>query len=487
MLTVVLAVSAVAAPWLYGGFIAFVLVLLALDLGVFHRRAHAPTMKESVGWTAFWVVLALCIAGAVYLLYQTHTLGLGLDVPVVGSPDQTTTLSGFEAAKLYVTAYLVEKSLSMDNVFVIAMIFASLGIPTKYQHRVLFWGIVGALVMRGAMIAVGAAVVASVSWIVYVFGGLLILSAIKMALHRGEMTDVRDNRVVKLVGRVLPVSHELEGQRLISRVGGRWHATPLLVALLVVEASDLMFAVDSIPAVFAITADPFLVFTSNIMALLGLRSLYFCLASAMGAFRYLKVALIGVLLFVGVKMCLIHTPWKVPPEIALSVVLGLLASGAGASLIASQSRVTLEGALVVWRGSRTLRRMCVLTLGSLVIIVGLVISPLPGPGLTVLGPLGLGILASEFLWARRIARQAVRHEKGMRALIERTLGRVSRLWIVPVVLWFWGSAWLLSERSPIGPAIVWTLAFPAFTPLCYMIYRWWAARRDRSTPAGGEP
>jgi tellurite resistance protein TerC len=489
------------SPWVYAVFVAMVLGLLALDLGVFHRRAHTPSLRESVGWTALWVALALLFGAAVYFLYEGHVMGLGDAVPVVGLPGETMALGGAEAAKLYITAYLVEKSLSMDNVFVIAMIFTGLGIPTMYQHRVLFWGILGALAMRGLMIGLGAAVVASVSWIVYVFGALLIFSALKMALHKDAEHDVYNSRTVRLMGRVLPISRDLEGQRLISHIGWRWHGTPLLVALLVVEATDLMFAVDSIPAVFAITADPFLVFTSNIMAILGLRSLYFCLADAMGRFRHLKTALIAVLLLVGIKMCLVHTAWKIPPEIALSVVLGMLVSGVAASLLTSRgaketpvdegivpdrvpgSHTGWRWALAVWRSSRTLRRVCVLAAGSAVIVAGVLVSPLPGPGLTILGPLGLGILASEFIWARRMADHAMRNENGLRGVVDRVFVGVSRFWIVPLVAWFWVSAWLLSEHAP-GPSwIVWSLAFPIFTPVCYVVFRWAKVRVERRRAA----
>lgn len=469
--------------WAYGAFVGVVLVLLALDLGVFHRRAHAPSMRESAAWTAFWIALALLFGGAVYLLYDRHAMGLGLAVPVVGSPGETVTVGGFDALKAYTTAYLVEKSLSMDNVFVIAMIFASLGIPAMYQHRVLFWGIVGALVMRGVMIGVGAAVVMRFSWVVYVFGALLIFSALKMALSGGHAADPSQSRLVRLVSRFIPVTRELDGQRLFTRRPGVLMATPLFVALLVVEATDLMFAVDSIPAVFAITGDPFIVFTSNIMAILGLRSLYFCLASAVTKFRYLKAALVAVLLFVGIKMCLVHTAWKIPTEVSLSVVLGLLTSGVAASLVDGADG--WRRAAGVWRSNRLVRRSVVLLAGSAVIGVGVLIAPLPGPGLTVLGPLGLGILASEFLWARRIASRAAAHERGARGVIDRVFAQVSRVWIVPVVAWFWLSAWLLSEHGP-GPGwVVWSLAFPIFTPVCYIVWRWHRVRASRVRgPAG---
>lgn len=332
-MTLTLTLFSGISPWMFAGFIGIVIMLLALDLGVFHRKAHAPGMRESLAWTTVWIVLGLAFAGAVYWLYGGHVGGLGQHVPIVGRPGQTETVLGPEATKIYLTAYLLEKSLSLDNLFVIAMIFASLGIPPAYQHRVLFWGILGALVTRGLMIGVGAAVVASFAWVVYVFGGLLIVSAIKMIVSEPGSGNPRDHWAVKLAGRVLPISTRIEGQRLLSHEGGRWHGTPLLVALVVIEATDVMFAVDSIPAVFALTGDPFIVFTSNIMAILGLRSLYFCLASAMTHFRFLKSSIIAVLLFVGVKMCLVHTEWKVPTEVSMGVILGLLALGVIASLV----------------------------------------------------------------------------------------------------------------------------------------------------------
>lgn len=326
------------SPWVYAAFITIVLILLALDLGVFHRKAHAPSMRESLAWTAIWISIALLFGGALIYFYEHHVMGLGLKVPVVGQPGETTTVTGVQAGKIYLTAYILEKSLSMDNVFVIAMIFTSLGIPATYQHRVLFWGIIGALIMRGVMIAIGATLIASFVWTVYAFGALLIISAIKMAFSKEEEHDASSSKLVKLLSRIMPISPELDGQKLVSHLGGKWHGTPLLVALLVVETADLMFAVDSIPAVFAITADPFIVFTSNIMAILGLRSLYFCLAAAMRYFKYLKTALIAVLFFVGVKMMLVHTPWKVPTELALGIVLSLLAAGVVASLLANKSK-----------------------------------------------------------------------------------------------------------------------------------------------------
>ena len=317
----------------YALFVLLILAMLALDLGVFHRKVHAPSFREAAAWTMVWVGVAAMFNVAVYFLYKHHALGLGLDVPVLGAPDQLQTVDGATAAKTFLGAYLLEKSLSMDNVFVIAVIFGSLGIPAMYQHRVLFWGIVGALAMRGAMIALGSALVSNLAWTTYLFGGVLIVTAVKMCFARTDTVNPEVSLVVRVLKRLVPLSDRIDGQRFFTRIDGRRCATPLLVALALVEFTDLIFAVDSIPAVFALTSDPFIVFTSNIMAILGLRSLYFCLATMVTRMRFLKPALIIVLLFAGAKMCLVHTPFKVPMDVSLLVVLGVLMAGALGSLL----------------------------------------------------------------------------------------------------------------------------------------------------------
>ncbi len=321
--------------WAYGAFLALVVLFLALDLGVFHREAHVVGMREAATWTVVWVATALAFNVAIYFLYEAHWLGLGLDVPQLDGGTRPL-VGGLEAAKLFFAGYVVEKSLSLDNVFVIALIFGYFGTPAQYQHRVLFWGILGALVMRGAMIAVGAQLIQHFSWVIYLFGGFLILTAIKMARTSGAAIDPERNILVRLVRRVMPVSPSYDGQRFFTRIDGRRAATPLLLALVMVEFTDLVFAVDSIPAIFAITADPFLVLTSNVFAILGLRSLYFCLAAMMDQFRYLKPALVGVLGFVGVKMLLVHSPWKIDTTVSLVVVLTILTTGVVASVIAAR-------------------------------------------------------------------------------------------------------------------------------------------------------
>jgi tellurite resistance protein TerC len=309
--------------WLYAGFIAFVLLMLTLDLGVFHRKAHVVSVKEALGWSAMWISLGLAFSAFVYFGYENHWCGLGLGVDAA---DRLAN-DGHAATQKYLTGYIVEKSLSMDNIFVIAMMFGFFAVPAIYQHRVLFWGILGALVMRGAMIAVGAKLIAEFHWVLYVFGVFLIVTAIKMLVIKTDHKDPNHNVAVRLARRWFPVTARFHGEHFAVRAGSRASheserpggaaasdemvdrarpgallLTPLALALAVIESTDLIFAVDSIPAVFAVTADPFLVFTSNVFAILGLRSLYFALAGMMDKFRYLKVSLALVLMIVGGKM-----------------------------------------------------------------------------------------------------------------------------------------------------------------------------------------
>lgn len=310
--------------WIWAGFILFVLLMLALDLGVFHRNAHVVSMREALGWSAVWISLGLAFAVFVYLGYEHHWLGLGLAVDAVDGQLN----DGYSATVKYLTGYVIEKSLSVDNVFVIAMIFAFMAVPRIYQHRVLFWGILGALILRGAMIAVGAELIARYHWILYVFGVFLLFTAAKMLIIR-EHSDPAQNLMVRWTRRWFPITDQFHGEHFLVRAGsagslksaapglaalpdaavkravpGTLMLTPLALALILVETTDLIFAVDSIPAIFAITADPFLVFTSNVFAILGLRSLYFALADMIDKFRFLKLSLAMVLAIVGLKMLL---------------------------------------------------------------------------------------------------------------------------------------------------------------------------------------
>ena len=281
------------------GFLVFVGVILALDLGVFNKKAHAPSLKEALLFTAGTVVMALAFTVFVYFAYDGHWLGLGSHLDVVDGQVNNGRL----AAVKFLTGYVVELSLSMDNVFVIALIFEHLKVPLQYQHRVLFWGILGALGMRGAMIGVGAQLVARYHWVLYLFGAFLVFTAIRMLWSSHEETEEEmESFVVKWLRKHFPVTDRYHEQHFLVELNGRKFLTPLAVALVLVETTDLIFAVDSIPAIFAITADPFLVFTSNVFAILCLRSLYFGLAGLIQKFRYLKVSLALVLGLVGVKM-----------------------------------------------------------------------------------------------------------------------------------------------------------------------------------------
>lgn len=288
----------------YAGFIAFILVLLALDLGVFHKESHEIRPGEAMAWFAFWAALGLAFTGFVYLAYEGHWRGIGSggDLMSVSAANPEGLNDGKAAALKYVAGYLIEKSLSMDNIFSIAMLFGMMEVPKKYRHRVLFWGILGALVMRGVMIAVGVELLSKFSWILYVFGGILILSALKMLFLKSS-GGRSGYALLDLARRFLPVTRHFHGQSFWVRAGpGTFRVTPLFLALLAVELADLIFALDSIPAVFAITTDPFLVFTGNVFAMLGLRSLYFALEGMIGAFHHLKTALALVMLLVGLKM-----------------------------------------------------------------------------------------------------------------------------------------------------------------------------------------
>ena len=285
--------------WIWGGFLLFILLVLALDLGVLNRKAHVVSVKEALTFTVAVLVLAIFFDVFVYFAYENHWLGLGQHVDRVDG----VINDGRLAAVKFITGYIIEVSLSADNVFVIAMIFEHLRVPAQYQHRVLFWGILGALVMRGTMIGLGAQLVSRYHWILYVFGVFLVYTALKMLWSKSdEAADPDEALVMRLIRRVFPVCDDYRESHFMVRDHGRWMLTPLAVALVLVETTDLIFAVDSIPAIFAITTDPFIVFTSNVFAILGLRSLYFALAGAIAKFRYLKVSLAAILGLVGLKM-----------------------------------------------------------------------------------------------------------------------------------------------------------------------------------------
>ncbi|HEX2850698.1 MAG TPA: TerC family protein [Acidimicrobiales bacterium] len=290
---------------------AGIAVALAVDLFVLHRDAHEVSMREAAITSAAWVAVGI-------------SFGLGV-----------WWFAGGDRAGEYFAGYLIEKSLSVDNVFVFALLFSYFAVPAKYQHRVLFWGVLGALVMRAGFIAAGSALLETFHWVIYVFGGLLLVTGVKMLRSSGHSHDPGRNPALRLLRRILPVSDEYHGQRLLVRDAGRWVATPLLAVLVAIETTDVVFAVDSIPAIFAVTDEPFLVFTSNAFAILGLRALYFLLAGMMGRFVHLKTGLAAVLLFVGAKM-LVADLWKVPIAVSLSVIAAILALAVALSLRATR-------------------------------------------------------------------------------------------------------------------------------------------------------
>ena len=349
--------------WIWIAFIAFVLLMLALDLGVFHRKAHVVSVKEALAWSGVWIAMGLTFSVFVYFAYEGQWFGLGTML----DPVDGLTNDGAAATEKYLTGYVVEKSLSVDNIFVIAMIFGFFAVPALYQHRVLVWGILGALVLRGAMIGVGAKLIAEFHWVLYLFAAFLILTAIKMLFLETTHTDPNKNIVVRWTRRLFSVTTRFHGEHFVVRAGapssyesevpgaslvpdevvdkarpGTLLLTPLALALVMVETTDLIFAVDSIPAIFAITGDPFLVFTSNVFAILGLRSLYFALADLVNKFRYLKVSLAVVLMVIGVKMLLAE--WlklalgKHFNLYLLAAVLAILAAGVAASMLAERRR-----------------------------------------------------------------------------------------------------------------------------------------------------
>jgi len=290
------------------GFNIFVLAMLALDLGVFHRKAHEVKIKEALLWSAVWIALALAFNAGVYFW------------------------RGEEAALEFLTGYLLEKALSVDNIFVFIIIFAYFRVPALYQHKVLFWGILGALVMRAIFIAAGVALLQHFHWLIYIFGAFLILTGVKLAMQQDKEVHPEKNPVIKLFRRLMPVMKNYKGDKFLIKRNGRRYATPLLLVLVMVETTDLVFALDSIPAILAITMDSFIVYTSNVFAILGLRALYFALAGIMQMFHYLSYGLATILVFVGLKMMIMDF-YKLPIGISLGVVAGILAVSVIASLL----------------------------------------------------------------------------------------------------------------------------------------------------------
>jgi tellurite resistance protein TerC len=299
-------------------FIAFIVVALALDLGVFNRSPHEIKTKEATIWTIVWVTVAVLFSGVIYLAFENKWI------------DNPTNLTPTNAVVKYITGYLIELSLSVDNIFLIALIFSSFHIAKKYQHEVLFYGVLGAIVFRALMIIFGVALITKFDWIIYVFGAFLIFTAIKMLISHDKPKNPKDSKLYKLIKKVYPVSRSVYGGKFFMKRGNIKFATPLFVALIIIELTDLFFAIDSIPAILAITADPFIVFSSNILAVMGLRSMYFLIVGMLDKFKYISYSLIVILAFVGVKMLIVHHV-DIPDWLSLGVIVLALAGGMLAS------------------------------------------------------------------------------------------------------------------------------------------------------------
>lgn len=304
--------------WFYAAFLVFVCAMLALDLGVFNRKAHVVSFKEATVWSVVWVALALIFN---YIFYQYAVSKFGADI-------------AWQAALEFLTGYVIEYSLSVDNIFVFVLVFSYFAIPAKYKHRVLFYGILGALIFRAIFIALGSALM-QFHWVIYLFGGFLIITGIKMMFSHAEEIEPEKNFLIRVFKKLMPVTHEIDGKSFFTRRDGMLHATPLFIALLFLEATDIVFAVDSVPAIFSITREPLIVFTSNIFAILGLRSMYFMLAGAIDKFHLLKYGLSVVLIFVGLKMVWLNDYFggKFPISYSLGFILGVIAVSIAASLL----------------------------------------------------------------------------------------------------------------------------------------------------------
>jgi TerC family integral membrane protein len=387
-------VAGIGNPWLWGGFAAFVLSMLALEPGVFHRRVHEVKPREALAWSAVWMVLALAFGGLIWAFF------------------------GPTRAQEYLAGWLIEKSLSVDNLFLFIIIFDAFRIPALHQHKVLFLGILSALVLRAVMITGGAALLERFSWLAYAFGGFLLVTGVRLWFHRMDAPDLGGGAVVRWVRRVIPSTAHFSGARFFMRENGRILATPLLLALVAVEFSDIAFAVDSVPAIFGVTSDPFIVFTSNVFAILGLRSLYFVLAGLVGRFAYLKAGLALVLVFIGVKMCI--AAWvHIPAAVSLAVVVLILTGAVGCSLLKARGAAKAATPLREGRPSeppsgQRRGRVARLAAGWGLLAAGAALLVLPGPGIPLLLG-GLAILAREQPWARRAQRKLrVRFARGLR-------------------------------------------------------------------------
>lgn len=404
--------------WLWAGFAAVIAAILILDLAIVRRRHRSIGVYEALAWTGFWVVVALGLNIAIYYLYEHHAFGAGL----TGARE----LDGRAAALQFLTGYLVEKALSLENIFIIALIFAHFRLPLEYQQRVLFWGVFGAVALRGVMIAGGVALSERFAWVNYALGVLLVASAVRLLLRRGEPRP-RRSPLVRLAHRCIPLRDGFDGDRFLTRADGRRTATTLLVALLLVVGADLACALDSVAAIIAVTRDPFLIISANVCAILGLRPLYFAVAGVLPRLRYLKLSLVFLLGVLGVKMLLAQR-YPLADGITLLTVVAILAAGALLSIFLKPRATAPVSPLADDLGDllvltlKGARRIVVLVIGSTVVLIGIAMIVLPGPAIVVI-PAGLAILATEFIWARRLLQRLKREAGNLKDSARNFFGR----------------------------------------------------------------
>lgn len=398
-------------------FVLFIVfcTLIVLDLGLIHRKVREISLYEAMALSAFWISMGLGFAVFIYFAYARQWFG--------NSP-----LDGHEALLQYLTAFSLEKMLSLDNLFVMALIFHHLRIPVPQQHRVLFLGIILAIVLRGIFILAGMYLLGRFEWMSYVFAALLLFSAFKMLGSQADNENIKENILIRWLRKLAPVDNKVSGNHFFHRVDGRLVLTPLIIALIMVESADVMFAMDSIPAVIAVSRDPFIVYSSNVFAILGLRALYFVLATALRQFRYLKLSMVMILIYIGIKMLLSHL-YPVSALTSLLVICTIMFAGILASLLDKRHGHVLATSPVVTELGRVyamtfagIKRITILLIGTSVVIVGIVMIFTPGPAIVVI-PAGLAILASEFVWARRMLQYSkqrlIRYQQGARNYLRR--------------------------------------------------------------------
>lgn len=419
--------------WLWTGMALLVVVLVLLDRYVLHPRPEAVPPLAAVARALFWFLFAMLFALGVFFLYETHWHDVGLN-------HRAGRIDGATAALQFLTALMMELCLDLDTVFVISAIFAHLHIPEKFQHRVLFWGVIVSIVTRGALVLAAGSILDRWDGFRFILAGLLVLAALRMILIRQENTDPEKNLIVRFLRRFVHVSERIDGSDLLTRVNGRAALTPLLVTLLLVETADTFFAFDSIPASYAVTREPFLIFSANVFAVLVLRALYPALVSLRGWLRYVKIGLAMILAYAAIAIALpVHMP---PTEASLAAVL--TAAGVGVFFAArwgsARQAVALDSPLgpeaerLARMTLKPARKIIVLVVGMLVTVVGIImIGPVPGPGIVVV-PIGLGILAAEFVWARRLLSKYSEHAQKIGKKAEKVLLKKPRPWLIPIVL-----------------------------------------------------